>query len=207
MLKQNSELRAVARDTLSGNWLMAALAALVYMAVAGAVGSIPMMGGLVTFLVITPLAYGLNVMFLDLIREGKEIEIGRMFDGFKDYGRITGTLILTAVYTLLWMLLLIVPGIVKSYSYALTPYILKDEPDLKFNEAIEKSMRMMDGHKAKLFLLDLSFVGWAMLVLLTLGIGMVFLIPYMRTARAAFYEDVKAETCGGTGNMSDVGEA
>lgn len=124
---------------------------------------------------------------------GKPIDIGKLFDGFKDFGRVWGTLILVAIYTILWTCLLIIPGIVKSYSYALTPFILKDEPELKYNAAIEKSMRMMDGYKMKLFLLDLSFIGWMILSVLTLGIGLLFLQPYMNTARAAFYEDLKAE--------------
>lgn len=193
MLKLNSELRAVSRTTLSGNWMMAALATLVYLLIAGGVSSIPVAGSVLAIIVTYPLAYGFAILFLDLFREGKPIDIGKLFDGFKDFGRVWGTLILVAIYTILWTCLLIIPGIVKSYSYALTPFILKDEPELKYNAAIEKSMRMMNGYKMKLFLLDLSFIGWMILSILTLGIGLLFLQPYMNTARAAFYEDLKAE--------------
>lgn len=193
MLKLNSELRAASRTTLSGNWMMAALATLVYLLIAGGVSSIPVAGSVLAIIVAYPLAYGFAILFLDLFREGKPIDIGKLFDGFKDFGRVWGTLILVAVYTILWTCLLIIPGIVKSYSYALTPFILKDEPELRYNAAIEKSMRMMDGYKMKLFLLDLSFIGWMILSILTLGIGLLFLQPYMNTARAAFYEDLKAE--------------
>lgn len=193
MLKLNSELRAVSRTTLSGNWMMAALATLVYLLIAGGVSSIPVAGSVLAIIITYPLAYGFAILFLDLFREGKPIDIGKLFDGFKDFGRVWGTLILVAIYTILWTCLLIIPGIVKSYSYALTPFILKDEPELKYNAAIEKSMRMMDGYKMKLFLLDLSFIGWMILSVLTLGIGLLFLRPYMNTARAAFYEDLKAE--------------
>lgn len=193
MLKLNSELRAVSRTTLSGNWMMAALATLVYLLIAGGVSSIPVSGSVLAIIITYPLAYGFAILFLDLFREGKPIDIGKLFDGFKDFGRVWGTLILVAIYTILWTCLLIIPGIVKSYSYALTPFILKDEPELKYNAAIEKSMRMMDGYKMKLFLLDLSFIGWMILSILTLGIGLLFLQPYMNTARAAFYEDLKAE--------------
>lgn len=193
MLKLNSELRAVSRTTLSGNWMMAALATLVYLLIAGGVSSIPVAGSVLAIIITYPLAYGFAILFLDLFREGKPIDIGKLFDGFKDFGRVWGTLILVAIYTILWTCLLIIPGIVKSYSYALTPFILKDEPELKYNAAIEKSMRMMDGYKMKLFLLDLSFIGWMILSILTLGIGLLFLQPYMNTARAAFYEDLKAE--------------
>lgn len=193
MLKLNSELRAVSRTTLSGNWMMAALATLVYLLIAGGVSSIPVAGSVLAIIITYPLAYGFAILFLDLFREGKPIDIGKLFDGFKDFGRVWGTLILVAIYTILWTCLLIIPGIVKSYSYALAPFILKDEPELKYNAAIEKSMRMMDGYKMKLFLLDLSFIGWMILSVLTLGIGLLFLQPYMNTARAAFYEDLKAE--------------
>jgi hypothetical protein len=193
MLKLNSELRAVSRTTLSGNWMMAALATLVYLLIAGGVSSIPVAGSVLAIIITYPLAYGFAILFLDLFREGKPIDIGKLFDGFKDFGRVWGTLILVAIYTILWTCLLIIPGIVKSYSYALTPFILKDEPELKYNAAIEKSMRMMNGYKMKLFLLDLSFIGWMILSILTLGVGLLFLQPYMNTARAAFYEDLKAE--------------
>lgn len=193
MLKLNSKLRAISRTTLSGNWMMAALATLVYLLIAGGVSSIPVAGSVLAIIITYPLAYGFAILFLDLFREGKPIDIGKLFDGFKDFGRVWGTLILVAIYTILWTCLLIIPGIVKSYSYALTPFILKDEPELKYNAAIEKSMRMMDGYKMKLFLLDLSFIGWMILSVLTLGIGLLFLQPYMNTARAAFYEDLKAE--------------
>ena len=193
MLKLNSELRAASRTTLSGNWMMAALATLVYLLIAGGVSSIPVAGSVLAIIVAYPLAYGFAILFLDLFREGKPIDIGKLFDGFKDFGRVWGTLILVAVYTILWTCLLIIPGIVKSYSYALTPFILKDEPELRYNAAIEKSMRMMNGYKMKLFLLDLSFIGWMILSILTLGIGLLFLQTYMNTARAAFYEDLKAE--------------
>lgn len=193
MLKLNSELRAVSRTTLSGNWMMAALATLVYLLIAGGVSSIPVAGSVLAIIITYPLAYGFAILFLDLFREGKPIDIGKLFDGFKDFGRVWVALILVAIYTILWTCLLIIPGIVKSYSYALTPFILKDEPELKYNAAIEKSMRMMDGYKMKLFLLDLSFIGWMILSVLTLGIGLLFLQPYMNTARAAFYEDLKAE--------------
>ena len=107
-----------------------------------------------------------------------------------------GTVVLVFIYTFLWSLLLIIPGVVKHYSYAMTPYILKEEPEMKNNAAIEKSMVMMDGNKMKLFLLDLSFIGWAILCLFTFGIGFFFLQPYMQASHAAFYEDLKAQQGG-----------
>ena len=193
MLKRNFELRTMARVSLSGQWFTAALVTLIYVLIAGGCGAIPFVGSLLSFLIVAPLVYGYNVIFLELHRENKPMELARLFDGFNDFGRIGGTMILSQIYIVLWMFLLIIPGIVKSYSYALTPYILKDHPELKFNAAIEESMRMMNGYKMKLFLLDLSFIGWALLTILTFGIGILFLEPYVSASRAAFYEDLKAE--------------
>ncbi len=193
MLKQNFELRTMARLSLSGQWLSASWVTLVYVLIAGGLSLIPHAGSLLSFLIVPPLVYGYNVILLELHRENKLVEVTRLFDGFSDFGRIGGTMILMQLYTVLWMLLLVIPGIVKSYSYALTPYILKDRPELKFNAAIEESMRMMNGYKMKLFLLDLSFIGWILLTMLTFGIGLLFLNPYMSVSRIAFYEDLKAE--------------
>lgn len=189
MLKENFELRAEARMALTDKWVMAAVATLVMGAVSGAASYIPVAG---TILVALPVMYGYAIVMLNVFR-GDEVNIGGLFDGFSDFGRIVGTKLLQAIYTFLWTLLLVVPGIVKSYSYAMTDYILKDYPELSNNAAIEKSMAMMDGYKMKLFLLDLSFIGWAILCIFTFGIGLLFLKPYMQVAHAAFYEDLKAQ--------------
>lgn len=196
MLKQNSELRAQARVALQGKWVMAAVAALVYSAIAGGLSAIPGIGLIGTLLVGLPVAYGFSILMLSVCRGASDIDLGVLFEGFKDYGRILGTMLLQAVYTALWSLLLVIPGIIKSYSYAMTAFILKDEPELKNNAAIEKSMAMMEGNKMKLFLLDLSFIGWGILALFTFGIGLLFLQPYMGISRAAFYEDLKAQQAG-----------
>lgn len=192
MLKQNSELRAEARQALQGKWVMAAVAALIYSAIVGATSYLPLVG---TLLIGLPVTYGFTILMLNVIRGAQDIDLGILFEGFKDYARIMGTVVLVFVYTFLWSLLLVIPGIIKSYSYAMTPYILKEEPEMRNNAAIEKSMAMMEGNKMKLFLLDLSFIGWAILAIFTFGIGLLFLQPYRQGARAAFYEDLKVQTC------------
>ena len=190
MLKQNSALRAEARVALTDKWVMGAVTTLVFGAVSGAASYIPVVG---TILVALPMMYGYSIVMLSVMRGG-EMNIGGLFDGFNDFGRIVGTKLLQAIYTFLWTLLLVIPGIIKNYSYAMTDFILKDQPELANNAAIEKSMAMMDGNKMKLFLLDLSFIGWAILCLFTFGIGFLFLQPYVQSAHAAFYEDLKAQT-------------
>lgn len=148
--------------------------------------------GLVLFILALPLIWGFQTLFLGAVRGG-EATAKDMFEGYNKelFSRVLTTTLLYYVYVFLWSLLLLIPGCIKSYSYAMTPYILKDNPEMKNNAAIEESMRMMDGHKLELFLLDLSFIGWAILSILTCCIGFLWLVPYMNMARVNFYEDLK----------------
>ena len=195
MLKENSQLRAEARQALQGKWPMAAVAALIYSIVAGGLSAIPFIGGLCSLFIGLPVAYGIAIVMFGVFK-GKDVDFGVLFEGFQDYSRIFVTKLLQGIYTALWSLLLVVPGVIKYYSYAMTDYILKEEPEMKNNAAIEKSMAMMENNKMKLFLLDLSFIGWALLAIVTFGIGFLFLQPYMQVSRAALYEDLKAQQGG-----------
>lgn len=202
-MRTSSELRMAACQALAGKWRGAVIATLLYTIILGVlpigfnvmpyfrIGGVGILGNILQ-LFLLPIAYSYIVMFLFVQREDK-INVGSLFDGFKDYIRIWGTMILMSIYVLLWCLLLYIPGIIKSYSYSMTYYILKENPNMKFNAAIERSMEMMKGHKADLFCLLLSFIGWGLLSILTLGIGFLWLWPYMMSAQACFYEDVKAE--------------
>ena len=144
---------------------------------------------LLLLLISFPLSWGYQILFLRNIRE-KRMDLKVLISGYPDFFRITGTVFLQAIYSYLWSLLLILPGIIKSYSYAMTPYILHDDPEIQYDYAIEKSMAMMKGSKKRLFCLDLSFIGWYLLGIVTV-IGMLWVYPYHMAARAAFYEDLK----------------
>ena len=114
------------------------------------------------------------------------------FSGFKvKYGRNIGTLLLAGIKTVLWTLLFIIPGIIKTYEYAIIPYILADDPEISSKDAFKKAKQMMKGNKWRLFKLEFSFIGWAILCVLTLGIGTFFLIPYVNAATAEFYVELK----------------
>ncbi len=191
MIKCAKEMRAAAADALSGKWGNAVLATLVYIAIVivasfcGPLSLIVSIGSVI-------LGAGLQVALLQMVRTGNAVKTVCIFDFFKE-SRLWVTMLLVFVYTFLWALLFIIPGIIKGLSYALTPYILNDNPDLENNAAIELSMAMMDGHKWDLFCLQLSFIGWAILCSFTLGVGILWLEPYLLTSYAEFYEDVKAE--------------
>ena len=98
--------------------------------------------------------------------------------------------ILINIFVFLWSLLLFIPGIVKYYSYSMAYFIKLENPQMNANDCITKSRILMEGNKMRLFMLDLSFIGWFFLSLLTLGIGSLWLTPYMQTAHAEFYKDL-----------------
>ena len=212
------DYRLRARENLSGNWLLAALVSLIALLLGGTGGgasinidqddleilqSIPWLmniikpllayavfSGIVGFIVGGVVHLGYCTFHLKLY-DGQKAEISDLFSHFKDQFADGFLLnLLTAIYVALWSLLLIIPGIVKSYSYAMAPFIMAEHPEMNANECITASREMMHGHKMELFFLDLSFIGWILLSILTLGIGNVFLVPYTHAAHAAFYRDI-----------------
>ena len=134
--------------------------------------------------------------FLNKAR-GQSAEIENLFDGFKLFIKSFLLCLLEFIFITLWTLLFIVPGIIKSFSYSMAYYILKDNPDIGANEAITRSRKMMAGHKGKLFGLYLSFIGWCLLCCLSLGIGFLWLSPYINLSVANFYEDLKQNQSNG----------
>ena len=201
-MKQNFVLRNEAWNTLSGNWgnsvliyfLISLLSGIISGTVAVLLPELSSIANLATSIFLTyPLIYVFVVKLMSLVRENKPVALNDFIDTFKvKYSRALPVMGLTFVYIFLWTLLLIIPGIIKSYSYALTVYISEDNPELTPEECINKSMEMMNGNKWKLFLLDLSFIGWVFLSILTLGIALLWFRPYLETARIYFYEDLKS---------------
>lgn len=120
----------------------------------------------------------------------KELQFSDLFSQFERFGTGFAQKFLRTLYTCLWALLLVIPGIVKGLSYAMTPFILEEHPEMTASEAIKASMKLMDGHKMDLFILGLTFLGWEILACLTMGIGFLFLNPYMNAAYAAFYRSI-----------------
>lgn len=138
------------------------------------------------------LELGITNVFINIAR-GKNTTMVDFYKPFSDnILNKSLTIMLSGIYLIFWTILFIIPGIIKSYSYAMVPYILADEEeDLLFNEAITKSRQMMDGHKLEYFVLTLSFIPWFILTGLTLGIAAVYTVPYVQTTTAKFYLELK----------------
>lgn len=113
-----------------------------------------------------------------------------LFEYFSHWKTTTITRLLRALYVFLWSLLFIIPGIVAGFSYAMTDYILAEDPELTADEAISQSKSIMMGNKWRFFCLQFSFIGWDILATLAFGIGHLWLTPYKQAAYAAFYREV-----------------
>jgi uncharacterized membrane protein len=138
-----------------------------------------------------PFTLGFAGYFLKRVH-GEEIAIKNIFDGFKRFFPSFLLLFFTGLFTALWSLLLIIPGIVKAFGYSMAFYIMHDNPGIKPLEALKRSQIMMKGYKFKLFLLEISFIGWMFLCsIFTLGIGYLWLYPYISLSIANFYENLK----------------
>lgn len=179
----------------------------------GRQGLLRLFGGLTLYIVIFAVVMGIILFILgsvievgyckfnlDLVDRCKEADIGTMFGYFNFWKTTAVARLLQTLYVLLWSLLFIIPGIIASYSYAMTGYILADNPDMSADEAIARSKQMMDGNRWRLFCLQISFIGWSLLSsLLTFGIGDLWLTPYRQAASAAFYREISgAEVQAGT---------
>lgn len=126
---------------------------------------------------------------LNLI-DGKESSFSDLFSHFSRLGPALVMNLLSFLFIILWMFLLIIPGIIAAFRYSMAPYIMAEDPNCGGYEALRRSKQLMKGHKMDLFLLGLSFIGWSILCVFTLGIGFLWLAPYINTAYASFYRDI-----------------
>ncbi|MFC3772339.1 DUF975 family protein [Paenibacillus sp. GCM10012303] len=189
----SSELRAAGRRSLTGYWWNAVGLTLIYSLILGLVGSIPGIGWIGVLLLGGPLTFAMYVFFLRLYR-GERPLIGSLFDGFSRYAPTMALYLLMYVLIILWSLLLVVPGIIAALRYSQAYFIMQDDATIGPQDAIERSKEMMYGHKWRLFVLYVSFIGWALLSAITFGIGSLWLVPYMLASQAAFYEDLKSRS-------------
>lgn len=217
-MKENKEYKNEALAALKGRWAPSVLAVLAYMAVLAVFiapyeikamqlsydpTNLQLAADMMKWypvcilgciFVSFPLLVGLVNGFKSLFTDGDDKVLSNEFKiGFGNYWHHVWGMFLNRFFVFLWSLLLFVPGIIKTLSYAMTNYILVDKPELSANEAINLSKDMMYGHKFDLFYLYLSFAGWFILCLFTLGIGFLWLYPYAQAAQVSFYLDVKED--------------
>lgn len=212
-MKSDLELKTLARENLKGKWPIAIIVSLVAWMLTGAftgnsgretveyvwrngefvktvVNHSNSMFSLIAFIIGGSINFGLASFFLKLARD-QESTFSELFSGFHYFLKNFVINFFITLFTTLWFLLLIIPGIIASLRYSMAYYIMNDNPDLKPLEAIDLSKKMMYGHKERLFFLWLSFIGWFLLGIFTLGIGFLYAMPYYNATLTNFYEDVK----------------
>ncbi|MBR5464306.1 MAG: DUF975 family protein [Alistipes sp.] len=208
-MKQNSTIRQEVLAAMRGKWLNGIAVLVIYLLLMVIISVflrvdtaefnssrfflVQFTSILVSIAIGFPLQLGFYKTFLTAVRTDNKPQVKELFSGLtRRYHRSAmGTLLLMNIYTLLWTLLLIVPGIIKSIEYAMTYYVIADEPELGCNEAIEKSMRLMKGHRWQFFKMWLGMFGWLLLGAITLGVAYLWIIPYYQAVFAKFYEEVK----------------
>lgn len=237
----SSEIRANARKSLTGKWGKAALLTLVYSIIVFVINFvcnlIPVIGGIILFVISTPISFGLLVSFMKLKRDEEVGYVDFLSNGFSSFAKVWSVfgnmilkMILPVCLFVIFIILLVaslggslasaviaessggVAGfgflafvsligyiasliyvIVKGYLYSLSYYILNDNPNMTGKEIVEESERLMRGNRWRFFWLGLTFLGWAILAGFTLGIGMLWLMPYMIISMVCFYEDLSGK--------------
>ncbi|MFY9175469.1 MAG: DUF975 family protein [Peptococcia bacterium] len=187
-----AELKRNALDSLKGNWGIAVAVTLIYLVICSVIGVIPVIGWIAAIICTPALVLGLQIFFLKMARN-QDPEVQDLFAGFSSFGKAFCLYFVMYIFILLWTLLFIIPGIIASFRYSMAFFILADNPEIGVLEAIRQSKEMMVGHKWRLFVLGLSFLGWAILATLTFGIGYLWLCPYMITTISNFYRTIKGE--------------
>lgn len=193
-LKTNRVLMAEARDFLSGRWTLALGVNFLFILILTILEVIPGIGCLIAFVLTGPLTIGVIRIFLAIAQkqEAKATDLFSESTAFDPIWRGVKAYFFMMLYILLWSLLLIIPGIMAAFSYALTFWLMAEDPNLSGREALIKSKALMFGKRWKLACLYLRFTGWFVLSILTLGIGFLWLMPYVATSKARFYLDIKA---------------
>ena len=188
-MKSSREIRLLAWEQLRKSYWMVFVAVLIVSMVPAA-SSLAVVG----FIIAGPLLVGQAIYLVDMIdhgTDGKKLEL--LFEGFKkSFLNSFLAMLLVGLFTFLWSLLFVIPGIIKMFSYAMTPYIIAENPEIDALRAIDESRAMMNGHKAELFFLRLSFIGWFILGAITV-VGFVFVLPYYQTAEANFYIELRGK--------------
>jgi len=193
------ELKDSAKKLLAGNWNKLAVIVLAYVGLSFAAGVVDGIIGTqwiatVTSLLLFPVIVALMAIFMNFV-EGKEVGASNLFDFYKDLGfvvKIFFASVLVGIAGFLGLLLFIIPGIIVFLGFSQFMWVMLEDRELGIIDALKKSWELMKGQKLAYFVLNLSFIGWILLTIPTLFIGMLWLIPYMYVTYYLFYKKIKA---------------
>lgn len=182
------EMKQLAKEQLKGNIGILFVCSLVISLVSSIAAPVFMAG----FLIAPSFVLSIAKIYIALTQNIRPT-INDIWKGFYSFGKALWLTIITGFFTFAWSLLFIIPGIVKGFAYSMAPYILADNPNMTAREALNESKRITNGHKAELFVLSWSFIGWFLLIPLTLGLIMIWLVPYTQATTANYYIAMKSD--------------
>lgn len=185
-----AELKARARQNISGNMGMLIVCLVLVGVISGVCNVIPYIGMIASLCITGPLTLGSCYIYLNLTR-GFEPDVNVLFSGFQRFVDALVLNLLIGIFTFLWSLLLVVPGIIKAISYSQAFFILAEHPEMSGKEALDESIALMDGHKMDYFVLCLSFIPWMLLCTITCGLALLYVGPYMDATFTNFYLAIK----------------
>lgn len=194
---ERAELKARAKQMMSGNMGMLIVCFIIVEALTAGCSTIlnkvglPYVSVIVSACIAGPLTLGNAYIYLNLTR-GFEPDVKILFSGFRRFGDALALTLLIGVFTFLWSLLLVVPGIIKAISYSQASYVLAEHPEMNAKQALDESIAIMDGHKMEYFVLSLSFIPWILLCVVTCGLAVLYVGPYMQATFVNFYESIKS---------------
>ena len=184
------QLMRKGRALLEPHWLLAIGVCLVYGLAVALPAELNSYGEMISFLLAGPLQLGLCFFFLNLVRGG-ETRFELLFEGFKPLVTVLLCYGIITMFTLIGLVLLIVPGIIVALGLSMTYFIIADDPEISFQSALEQSWKLTDGNKMELLELNLRFIPWYLLGLLCLIVGVFAVIPWHNSTLALYYEDLK----------------
>lgn len=186
-----AELKSLAKEQIKGKIFTVFLMSLLVTFIAISCNAILVIGNIAYALIGPGLTIGFIMAYLS-IAKGEEISVESLFKGLNIFAKAFWLNILMGFFTFLWTLLLWIPGVIKSLSYSAAPWILAESPELTASEALNKSKRVMNGYKWDLFILELSFIPWYILVIFTFGLASIYVTPYREVTLANFYKKIGA---------------
>ena len=196
----------IVAEQLMSDPATAEIASVIFLGVAGVMlvfALILLAFAVVQFVLGGPVTLGYAKFNLGLV-DGKPVAFGDLFSQFHRFGEGFVLQFLRGLFVTLWTLLLIVPGIMANYSYAMAAYIMVENPHMSASDCIKASKELMQGNRWRFFCMQFSFIGWILLSVLTCGIGFFFVNPYMEAVNAAFYREICAEKNAGVFASSDA---
>lgn len=191
MALDRKELKDKAKKSFTPHLGAILLVLLIVLVVYGLLAVMSGVGAIVSFIIAGSISLSFASIFLNVLKGKKPVAKDLIF-GFQDENLLRGlfAFLRYEIFTFLWTLLLIVPGIIKSISYSQMFYLMAENPKMTAGEAQAKSMKIMEGHKWDYFILQLSFIPWHLLSIVTFGIAEIYVTPYVSTTNAAFYKKI-----------------